>query len=297
MDQTTTETTKELPQTPEVGLYPGVPEKTYRAWDALGSTDLWTLAHACPAAFKWRREHPEPQTEAMAFGSLVHTYVLEPHLFHRRYMIIPPEVRLNQDGTIHRGTKEGKELAAKLAEEAGDRILVSQQQTYHASQMSCAIRAFAPAAELLDQIEQVELSGVFSPLPEVRAKLRVDALASHDIIDLKTSANAAPWAFTASAARYGYHVQAAWYTTGLHALTNVSRNYRMIVVESEPPHAVGLYSFDRDTLLVGMRIAIRAAGLYQQCRETGNWGSYGEAVLRMPKWALNGSAEEGDDND
>ena len=81
------------------------------------------LLHSPAALWKYLHEKPEP-TQAMVQGQLLDCLLFTPQDFQERFYVwAKPDLR----------TKEGKELAAKAKEEAGERILISSKDVEQAS--------------------------------------------------------------------------------------------------------------------------------------------------------------------
>ena len=87
---------------------------------------------------------------------------------------------------------------------------------------------------------------------ETWCRARPDALDPNGlIVDLKTSQDASPDAFARTAATFKYHLQAAWYIDGLHAagVTPEQTAFAFVVIEKTPPHSVGTYVLDAESLV------------------------------------------------
>ncbi len=75
--------------------------------DALSNSRMDYLLHDTPAHYWAALEKPNIQTDAMAFGSAYHCYILEDVDFFNRFEVLPPSF----DGR----TKAGKELMSQVA--------------------------------------------------------------------------------------------------------------------------------------------------------------------------------------
>ena len=80
-----------------------IPQMIYRGDPALSRSDIFEMRKS-PMHFRYALDHPREETTAMAFGTALHCYVLEPEKFAERYVICEK---------IDRRTTAGK---AKLAE-------------------------------------------------------------------------------------------------------------------------------------------------------------------------------------
>ena len=153
--------------------------------------------------------------------------------------------------------------------------------------MRDAVRAH-PAAGPAIQYGQAEVSIAWDDPETGRAcKARLDFVGG-SIIDIKTTADIDPRRFAASALRYGYVHQLAWYRWGLETVTGVtSYPCQIIAVESDAPHDVALYTLDELDLAAALDEVKEIVRRYVECEESGSWpGRFlGETALHMPKWA------------
>ena len=87
--------------------HPGLlrmPAKQYHADQSIGHSGIIKLLKS-PAHLREALDHPSPPTPAMAFGTAVHTHVLEPDRFFEEFAVVEK---------FDRRTKEGKEAAARF---------------------------------------------------------------------------------------------------------------------------------------------------------------------------------------
>lgn len=266
-------------------LIPDMPEDDYHA-DPWGSPSLSSsiarVLLRCPRAA--HHEHPllggvqrssTPRSAAMRLGTAVHACVL----LGREIAIV--------DGQSKEATAERR---ARRAE--GLPVLCS-------SEAELASGAIASALALLGEA----LPG--PRIPEgvilwhdstetgttVRCRARLDACAPERgaILDLKTTPDASPRGFARSAVAYGYALQAAAYEAALTALAPdwAGRiTYRILAVETRPPHVAAVYEFDGSFRELGRRQWRRALSTWAECLETGHWPGYPGGVLECPEWAM-----------
>ena len=71
------------------GFYEDMPEKQYRAFDALNYSTIAPAMYA-PLLAKYRLDNPQPTTPAMRAGSRIHTCVLQPECWVHEYVVCPP---------------------------------------------------------------------------------------------------------------------------------------------------------------------------------------------------------------
>ena len=113
----------------------------------------------------------------------------------------------------------------------------------------------------------------------------VDARVSDAMAD--SSADASPDAFQRAIAKYGYHVQAAWYAMSHQAITGEAlSDFVFLCVEKAAPFAVGLYRIDAAALELGKRLARRALRTIAECQARDQWPAYPLQVepISVPDW-------------
>jgi hypothetical protein len=119
------------------------------------------------------------------------------------------------------------------------------------------------------------------------------------IADLKTTENARPDALGAKCIRFGYHIQAAAYTSAIeHVYPDLAGRVRFqnIWLETEWPNVVTVSEPDGEMMQLGRVQWQRAIDLWEECSRTGKWPAYttpGEVVrVEPPSWAVGALIEE-----
>lgn len=251
-------------------------EAPYHAAPALGSTDIKNLLRS-PAHYKAAKEHPI-EGDARRIGTLVHECILEPDTWALRRDV--PEV--------NKRTKAGKAELAEFYEVAGKEgwlpVEVADRSLCEA--MHDSVMSHRVVSAILSRADRRELS-CFWTHENVACKARFDALAPGLIVDLKTTVDASPGGFRGAVARYGYHIQAAHYCSGAHAVTGEWPDYAIVAVEKKPPYACAVYTLDEEAMSWGIVRRDEAIGRFISCQSTGEWPGYPEAVqtLSLPNWA------------
>ena len=119
------------------------------------------------------------------------------------------------------------------------------------------------------------------------AKCRFDIVAERGfVVDLKTTQDASQ--FERSVVKWGYHRQAALYQMGAAAVGVECKAFIFVVVETAAPYGIRVVTLDSDALIQGEREVHRAAKLYRECMETGEWPGYSSDLqtVSLPLWAL-----------
>ena len=184
---------------------------------------------------------------AMDFGTLCHDLILTPQEIDNgeKYHIARDIDKLD------RRKKEHKEIAEKAEKEG--KILIDGQtylkalELYRANDKSLATLIDPEAGDC-------EVA-VFNAIQGVECKGRLDYF-SHSkkqICDLKIVQNASKDGFMQAVAKFGYHIQAAFYLD----LTG-ARNFYFIAIEKEKPYMMGVYELAPEAIDLGREKYIKA---------------------------------------
>lgn len=253
----------------------------YHAHPAISKSGLDRIDQS-PAHYRAWLSEPRITTPALTFGSACHNYVLECETFENRYVVAP--------SGIDRRTKAGKELWEAFTSEAAGREIISTDDMEKLVAIRASIIDHPVAEELLDHGSGKAEVSVFGVLDDVGVKCRPDWLREDGIVvDLKTTDNAGHSAFSRSVAKYRYHVQSAFYSDLLEAVTcEPVKAFVFIAVEKAPPYAVSVYELDAESLEVGRSAYQRNLDTFRRCLEANHWPAYSDAIetLTLPRWAF-----------
>lgn len=264
----------------EPGLHPGIEADVYHRWPLASQTVLKIMRERSPAHAKAYMDNPPQPTPAMRLGDAVHVAVLQPDLFESRYIVQP---------NIDRRTKAGKEeWNAFLAENDGKRILTPDEWAQCLA-IRDAVHSHPVARRLVTG--RTELSAVWQERwYGVMCKGRFDAVPDGlgVIVDLKTTSDASPRAFSRDVFRLGYHIQGAMYLMGAQILGLKVDLFAIVAVEKEPPYAVAVYNVRDDALAAGETELGRLLKTWAECLESGHWPGYPEKAvdISLPEWAF-----------
>jgi hypothetical protein len=261
------------------GRYDDFPGERYYALEALSASGMVKLLRS-PAHYRQWRDNPNPATPAMQFGTVVHGLVLEPE---RDIVAIAPD--------IERRSNADKATWSAFEAQLNGRIAMKQADFDRAQRVRDAVFAHASARALLDAPGHSEVTLLWrDDEREIDNKARIDRLRDDGgVIDLKTTSDVTPAAFSRKAANGLLYVQAAHYGQASLRLLNAWPSFfAWIAVETEPPFGVRCYSADDEGFALGRDLADRAAWVYADAMRTGHWPGYPEHIepLILPKWAL-----------
>lgn len=271
-----------------------MPAEQYHQWDAVNASLLRKLRDYPPAQVRWEQLHPQDETPAMTFGTLLHTLVLEESALESRYAIAP-----KIDKRTNAGKAQWKEF--ETAAFATGRAPLREEEFQKAQRMRDAAWRDPFVRRLLSAAGGINEGSVVwrEPVHGMLCKLRFDRLVriggNTFILDLKTAASAAPERFSRVIEEKGYHLAAEWYTRGLEAEDvrrvgmETQRTFLWVVLDKDEPHLAAVYQPDPADLEDGAHDCNRLLALYAHCQKTDTWPGYtpnGQAqVVSRPRWA------------
>ena len=256
------------------GIYEGITNEDYHTGAGLSSSDLKRLSQS-PLHYKTSKAGTCEETDAMRFGTAVHTAILEPERFDDVYVRAPE------------GSKNSKAVKTAWAElEEMGKVPLSSNDFEAIQGMRRAIFDHPLAGRWLTG-GTAELSGYWlqhvhdgSLDMDVLCKCRPDYLkelgSQYVIVDLKTTRSAEARYFTKAAYwDYQYHISAAHYLTGLEALRGVrAQGFIFIAVEKTPPYAVNVFEASEEFIRAGEEANRELYSLFASCQASGNWPGY-----------------------
>lgn len=280
-----TATTPQTTMPTQPGLYPDVPATDYHRWPAANQSLLKVIRDKSPAHARQEMLCPAGPTAAMKLGTALHVAVLQPDEFDKHYACAPD---------VDRRTRAGKEAWAEFVLEHPEATLLKPDEWQQVVGMRDAVLAHPTAAAVLQG--ETELSALWvDSWTGVWCKARLDVLnrTMGAVGDIKTTTDASPRAFRRTIWNLGYHLQAAHYLRGVHALGADADLFAIVAVEKTPPFAVAVYQIEDEALVAGEGELGPLMETYAKCQETGVWPAYDEKAIRitLPPWAW-GEVEE-----
>jgi hypothetical protein len=218
----------------------------------LTTEQVYPVSNSRLSAFKRSPKHllhylinrPEP-TNAMAFGSAFHAFLLQPEIFDSIYAVAPEVDRRTKDG------KAAFEAFSYLAAEEG-KTIISSFDLYKIEQMASSVMANPIASELIKSAtameKTVEWTNEETGIP---MKGIIDGIGTEYMFDVKTCADADPGKFARDAYYSNYHRQAAIYMDS-HSDKKMTDFY-FIAVEKEEPYGVSVHRCSEYILELGKK--------------------------------------------
>jgi hypothetical protein len=221
---------------PPAGLH-RLPDAEYFAIDLPSSSGTKTLLNGTNAHLAAERETPREENEAFTLGAYLHALLLDPESIATNFIAL---------GDIDRRTKEGKaewESAQRRAGLSGARI-ITRPLIDQARAMAQAVRENPAAAQLLNTLSEREVT-IIGEIGGRPAKAKVDGIirlaGACIVLDVKTTESASPSDFAASAAKFAYFHQAAFYRRLVEQHIGVMDDFIIIAVEKKPPYLTAVY--------------------------------------------------------
>ena len=248
----------------------------YHAHPARSKSYLWKLYSSTPAYAEYSESET---TSAMDLGTAVHIAALEPERFATDVIRGPDDRR----GNKWKDALEEGDAYGKLVLTSGD---------YDKSiRMGDAARKLPIVRQLSESQLLYEASGFWTdPETGIECRCRPDIYspAFELMADLKTTTDAAAFTWAKRAADMGYHAQEAWYTDGWEAAGGgLVDGFVFIAIESDYPHMSAAYELTPSAVAEGRLVMAKALTTFKNCRESGLFPGYPEAVqeLDIPAWA------------
>jgi hypothetical protein len=257
------------------GIFYDMPSEQYHSSPGVSNSMLKHL-YRSPAHLKTYEEQPLEQTPAMLFGRIVHQLLLEPEK-PWSWAIRPPGL----DGR----SKEGREWKAKV----GDMPVLDHSEWLNVEGAVASVRCH-PTARLALSSGKSEVSVFrrFTLGSSVLRRARIDFVNDGNaLVDIKTTDDARPDAFSRTLSNMRYYVQAAYYldiwNDSLPAGQKPKESFVFIAVEKTAPYAVAVYNLAQEDINEGRREYIRLLQLYMECERQNHWPAYNPDVQEISR--------------
>lgn len=268
-----------------------LPMIDYRAASGVSATDLKNTQRSMAYA----KLRPSKDTEAKAWGSAVHTAVLEPAKLHARYGTDPE----HPNGGYPPGWRNSNAYKAQRAAlSIGREGLLTHEEWDDLARIVESVSSHEIGAQLYD-VEGFREVSIFAPDAEtgLTRKIRPDWLipSAQMIVDVKTCRDHRPGAFARACKQYGYHLSAAYYLDTANEVLPVE-HFVLLAINAEAPFEVEAYTLDRDSIEQGRKEYREALARYAACKRADDWpgGSGKIQEIRIPDWSIDYYKSEGE---
>lgn len=246
-------------------------EQEYNTAKGIRRSDLWKMEDS-PEKFKYFLEHPPEKTQAMAFGSACHKFILENGDFSSEYALAP---------NVDRRTKAGKDAWEEFLASVGDRTPITEDENQTMVEMYEALDRCQLAKKLIHGKGETE-QAFFWKDPETGedCKIKTDRLVKYNrrwyVVDYKTCQSAETMRFNSEVWRLGYYFQAGMYTEGIMAAKKLKKRpgFLFVAQEKKAPYSVNVIEVSEEVMNAGVAKFHELLGKYHDCNVLDNWAGY-----------------------
>jgi hypothetical protein len=261
-----------------------LPDAEYHQRTELSSTGARLLLDSA-ARYRYWADHPQPSKPAFDLGTAAHAKILGIGAG----VIEFPAEHLTPSGNV---STKAATVEWEQKQRAKGLIPISSSDARRVDAMAEAVLADDRARRVLETIQGREVT-IIHDVDGVPSRARFDLYDGVKAGDLKTTRDASPKAFNRSVGAYGYHIQERFYEDVHTAETGTNlESFTFLVVESSPPHLVGVYDLDWMWDDIAQKRTRHARDLYRSCTEAGEWPGYAPVTLTPPTWAVYENEEE-----
>lgn len=201
---------------------------------------------------------PKEPTDAMKFGTMLHTFILEPEIFDQNYFV---------SDKLHRGSKEFKTLQEKYPQHE---IIFSEDYAKLQTVRDNLWKKNINGVSLKDIMQKsVKELSMFWNQGGIKRKARIDAYNKelNIALDLKKTSDAS--AFHWSIKNYKYYRQAAWYSDALEQEFGKVPEFYLVVMEDTEPFGIKIFQLSTEYILSGQIENEASVIKYKQWGENG----------------------------
>lgn len=270
------------------GGYLNMPDAVYHATQGFVSSSGLRDILRSPAHYYYKDQ--SDRTRNMEIGSAIHTRILEPEVFAKKYMVV--------EGAADRRASVYKEASAVH----GPEFTLTRDEGVLVNTMAANFSLNPEAERLIKAAEHKEIS-VFTkdPVTGVGVRIRLDALARLDGqvigMDYKSTTDAREFAFSRSINDYGYHIQAALYMSAWEwEYGEKIDSFLLLPQEKTQPYTTEVYQLDDISLSIGKKLMREALNKYAECLSSGVWSNYEghgqRRLITLPDWVISNFEDE-----
>jgi exodeoxyribonuclease VIII len=266
-----------------IGIFEGMSWDEYAAVDALSGSALMHMRRS-PLTYMYNKFNPQPPTEAMKLGTVIHTAILEPPLLGKIAIW-----GLIEEQKVRRG-----KVWDAFAESNKDLIILTKSEQNAVTDAVDGAYDTPVVRKYLTEEGPTEVSMFWiDPYDGRYWKGRIDKLirtkATATIVDLKKTRCCSPRRFGAQAYALGYHCKAAIYVSGYQILTGIRPHFKWIAMEEKRPNECAVYRATPDVILLGGDEVTSMVHRLDTCEKSDTWPCEVEQEedLILPAYAMN----------
>lgn len=267
-----------------MALIEDLPEHEYHSdWLTLSASGAKTLLGKRP---------PSPDADAMIFGRLAHTVILEPHKLDTYAVLDPDTIGVKANGDRADNPTATKAWKDAVFEAKRDGLtVISPKMLAKANALALAINAHPEASRLMSAATGHEVSAYAEHPSGATVRARFDLIGPGYVADVKTTRDADPDHFGRAMHQYGYHISAANYLDIARANGLDADRFDLICVEKEPTpggdYRVSVLEIHPDAIELGRDLMAEACKRWLALGKRVDLPSYGDDrhVIDLPPYA------------
>ena len=252
------------------GVYEKLPIEVYHAQSPLGSTGVKQMHNGTIAHYKYGEFKSKPHFD---IGTAIHVILLEPENFEKNVLVVE-----------NRKTKEYKELKDK---KTGSQVIVTRSEYDKIIRLREKVFSKTENNKILLSDFGVSEKSAFVRCPKTNIKLKcrpdrvIEGEFSDILIDVKSCQSASYDKVVYDIAKYGYHIQEAFYRHVWQLATGkeISR-FLFLFVEKEPPFASCIYEIEDSFVNEGRACMERVLDLYQMAELDGVYNDFPDEIVK-----------------
>lgn len=258
-----------------------------------------TTLSASGAKILLGRRPPSPDSDALAFGRLVHTVILEPDKLDTYAVMNADVIGVKADGSKAENPTATKAWKDAVFAAKRDGLTVIDEATLAKAQaMAAAIQAHPEAGRLLASATEHELSAYAEHPSGARVRARFDLVTPGGLGDIKTTRDADPETFDRTIQGLGYHISAANYVDIARANGLTVDRFDLLCVEKEPTpggkYRVSVIEIHPDAIQKGRELMAEACRRWLALGKVIDLPDYGNDrhLIDLPAWAYDNDFDD-----
>lgn len=252
-----------------------IDDDTYRQSNGVSQSELKLIKSKSLYHYRYGNTSKK-DTDALIVGRAIHKAVFEWDDFKNVYRVRPKDMNLR--------TKAGRELLEKM-KEGGKYEVLTRDDMAKIKRMRASIKRRPHILELINGC--LFERSTWARIDGTLFKIRTDGYKPGVVLDLKTTMDASPNTFIRDIFKYGYHIQAAFYSDVIEHHTGSIPAFKIIALEKSFPFEACLYELSPKSIAIGRKTYLEELEKLQRAIKTNVWPSYPDVTrVKPPEWLV-----------